>query len=126
MSDRVAHYKEGLRLFGERRYAEAIASYQRALEVSPDWPDALHALATARSKSGDHAAAIETIEKVIALTPGDAFAFTSLSIFLMRAGKIPEAEKAAAQARLLNWKEELKKNPKAPPPEGGFKVPGPS
>jgi hypothetical protein len=45
-----------------------------------------------------------------------------LSIFLQRMGKIPEAEAAAAKARMINWKEELKKNPNAPMPDGGFKV----
>ena len=56
------------------------------------------------------------------MTPDDPFVYTSLSIFLQRQGKIPEAEAAAAKARMLSWKEELKKNPNAPPPEGGFKV----
>ena len=48
--------------------------------------------------------------------PDDAFAYTSLSIFLQRKGLVPEAEKAAAKARMISWKEELKKNPNAPPP----------
>ena len=31
-------------------------------------------------------------------------------------GKIPEAETAQSKARMISWKEELKTNPKAPPP----------
>ena len=76
----------------------------------------LHALATAQSKLGRQEEAISTLQRVIELTPNDAFAFTSLSIFLQRQGKVPEAEAASAKARMLSWKEELKKNPNAPPP----------
>ncbi len=118
MSDRKTHYLAGLKLFGENQHEAAIAEYRRALELSPDWPEVLHALATACSKLGRHDEAIEVIQRVIALEPEDAFAYTSLSIFLQRKGLIPEAEKAAAKARMLSWKEELKKNPNAPPPSG--------
>jgi Flp pilus assembly protein TadD len=122
MSDAKSHYLAGLKLFGQNQFEEAIVEHQRALELKPDWPDVMNALATAQSKAGRHAEAVATIERAIELAPTDAFAFTSLSIFLQRLGKIPEAEAAAAKARLLNWKEELKKNPNAPAPEGGFKV----
>ncbi|MBL8861030.1 MAG: tetratricopeptide repeat protein [Planctomycetes bacterium] len=122
MSEAQTHYLAGLKHFGQNRFEDAIAEHQKALELKPDWPDVLNALATAQSKAGRHAEAVATIERAIELAPNDPFAFTSLSIFLQRLGKIPEAESAAAKARLLNWKEELKKNPNAPPPEGGFKV----
>ncbi len=122
MSDAKSHYMAGLKQFGQNHFEEAIAEHRKALELQPDWPDVLNALATAQSKAGRHAEAVATIERAIELAPTDAFAFTSLSIFLQRLGKIPEAESAAAKARMLNWKEELKKNPNAPEPEGGFKV----
>jgi len=122
MSDAKSHYLAGLKLFGQDRFEEAIAEHERALALKPDWADVLNALATAQSKAGRHADAVATIQHAIEIAPDDPFAFTSLSIFLQRLGKIPEAEAAAAKARMLNWKEELKKNPNAPPPEGGFKV----
>lgn len=124
MTDRKTHYLAGLKLYGAGRFAEAAEEYDKALELSPDWSDALHALATAYSKLGRHDEAIALIEKVIVLEPEDAFAFTSLSIFLQRKGLIPEAETAAAKARMISWKEELKRNPNAPPPSqpGGMNV----
>lgn len=122
MADAKTHYLAGLKQFGQNRFEEALVEYGAALELKPDWTDVLNALATAQSRLGRQDEAITTIQRAIALDPNDAFAFTSLSIFLQRAGKIPEAESAAAKARMLNWKEELKKNPNAPPPEGGFKV----
>ncbi len=124
MDERKTHYLAGLKRFGENQHEAAIVEYRRALELSPDWPEVLHALATACSKLGRHDEAIEVIQRVIALEPEDAFAYTSLSIFLQRKGLIPEAEKAAAKARMLSWKEELKRNPNAPPPSepGGMSV----
>jgi Flp pilus assembly protein TadD len=124
MSDAKTHYMSGLKLFGQNKHEESIAEYRLALAEKPDWADVLHAMATAQSKLGRHDEAIATLERVIELTPNDAFAFTSLSIFLQRQGKVPEAESAAAKARMLSWKEELKKNPNAPPPTtpGGMNV----
>lgn len=122
MSNAQTHYMKGLQLFGKNQFEEAIAEYTMALAEKPDWADVLNALATAQSKLGRHEEAVATVERAIALTPNDSFLFTSLSIFLQRLGKIPEAETAAAKARMISWKEELKKNPNAPPPEGGFKV----
>ena len=119
MNQPLEHYKQGLQLFGQGKHGEAIEQFRRALELRPDWLDALHALATAQSKSGDQEAALATVERVIQLDPEDPFAYTSQSIFLQRKGLIPEAEKAQAKARMASWKQELKKNPNAPPPDIG-------
>jgi len=124
MTDRKTHYLAGLKLFGQDRHAEAIEEYKQALELSPDWTEAMHALATAYSKLGRQDEAIEVVQRIIELEPEDAFAYTSLSIFLQRKGLIPEAEQAAAKARMISWKQELKNNPDAPPPAppGGMNV----
>jgi tetratricopeptide (TPR) repeat protein len=122
MAEAKDHYLSGLKLFGQNRFEDAIAEYGRALEQRPEWAEVLHALATAQSKLGNQEQAIATLERVIRLTPDDPFVYTSLSIFLQRQGKIPEAESAAAKARMLSWKEELKKNPNAPPPSGPMNV----
>ena len=122
MTDANTHYMTGLKLFGQNDFEASIGAYRRALEARPDWAEVLHALDTAQSKLGRQEEAIATLERVIELTPEDPFLFTSLSIFLQRAGKIQEAESAAAKARMLSWKEELKKNPNAPPPTGPMNV----
>jgi Flp pilus assembly protein TadD len=119
MTSALEHYKQGLTLFGAGRNADAIVAFRAALEGRPEWIDAMHALATAQSRLGDQDAALATIERVIELDPDDPFAYTSQSIFLQRKGLIPEAEKAQAKARMASWKQELKKNPNAPPPDTG-------
>jgi len=124
MADRKTHYLAGLKLFGQDKHAEAVEEYRKAIALSPDWLEALHALATAQSKLGDQDGALATIARVIELDPDDPFAYTSQSIFLQRKGLIPEAESAQAKARMASWKQELKKNPNAQPPDvgGGIKV----
>ena len=46
-----------------------------------------------------------------ALTPADPLAHTALSISLQTAGHVPEAEAAAARARVLEWKIQLQSPP---------------
>ncbi len=116
MAERVEHYKRGLKLFGEQKHVEAIAEYQKALALSPDWEDALHALAMAFSASGNHDEAITVGKRILELNPEDAFAHTSLSMFYQRKGMIDAAEAESAKARMASWKQELKKNPNAAPP----------
>ncbi len=117
MSDpKIEFYKQGMGHFGKGEYAPAIEAYKSALEFEPDWTDCLHALAMAQAKGGDLDTAIATAKRIVELTPDDHFANTSLSMFYMQQGKIEEAEKEGAIARMKAWKEELKTNPDAPPP----------
>ncbi len=46
-----------------------------------------------------------------ALTPNDPLAHTALSISLQHASHVPEAEAAAARARILEWKVQLQSPP---------------
>jgi Flp pilus assembly protein TadD len=117
-------YKKALGLFGEGKHAEAVAVYDEALELRPDWEEALHGKAMALYKAERLDEAVAVGQRIVELNPNDAFAHTSLSIFFQRKGMIEEAEKEAAKARMISWKEELKTNPDAPPPgpAGGMNV----
>lgn len=103
------HYDRGIDLFAEGKPAEAVAAYREALELDPGHVDALHGLAMACAEQGDLDGAIAAVTRATELAPDDPLGFTSLSMFLQRAGKIPEAEAAAAQARTREWKAELKR-----------------
>jgi tetratricopeptide (TPR) repeat protein len=124
MTTHVEHYKNGLKLFGEDKHAEAVEEYKKALELKPDWEDALHALAMAYMGAGLFDDAIATGKRILELNPDDAFAHTSLSMFYQRKGMIDEAEAESAKARMASWKQELKTNPNATPPgpAGGMDV----
>lgn len=113
---RQALYMEGLALFGNDRYDEAIAKYEEALEIDPEWTDAMHGKAMALMHLERYDDAIECGKRIVELDANDAFAHTSLSMFYQRKGLIDEAEAEGAKARLISWKEELKSNPDARPP----------
>jgi len=123
-TQRIEFYKEGNRLLGKGDVDGAIAAFGKALELQPEWTDCMLALATAYSNKGDQDKAIEIGKAIAKLDKDDAFVHTSLSIFYQRKGSIEEAEKEAAKARMISWKEELKTNPNAPPPAdpGGMNV----
>ena len=121
---KIAHYKRGNQFLSEQKYDDAIAAFDAALELDPDWTDCMLALATAYSNKGDNLKAIEIGTCLVELDPDDEFAHTSLSIFYMRNEQIDEAEQEQAKARMASWKKDLKTNPDAPPPAdaGGMNV----
>ena len=124
MGDANEHYKQGLALYGRQDLEGAIAEFQAALEARPDWEDALHGLAMAQMKAGKLDEALASTQRLVELAPEDPSYRTTLSMVYVRKGLIDEAEKAQAESRMLAWKQELEKNPNAPPPAdaGGMNV----
>lgn len=119
MSDAVEHYKRGMTLYGAGKNEEAIEAYRAALKERPEWSDCMQALGMAQMNCGQLDDALATLQRVVELAPEDPLAFTSLSMIWVRKENIEEAEKAQATARMLSWKQELKTNPDAPPPDPG-------
>lgn len=113
---RQSLYMEGLAHFGRNDWAAALAKYDEALAIDPEWTEAMHGKAMSLMHLERYDEAIEVGQRIVELDPGDAFAHTSLSMFYQRKGMIEEAEAEGAKARMISWKEELKKNPDAPPP----------
>lgn len=105
------HYDRGVDLFAEGKYDDAIAAYDAALALDPGFVDALHGLAMAHAERGDLDAAIAAAKRITEASADDPLGYTSLSMLYQRAGKIAEAEAAANQARVLEWKRELTKRP---------------
>jgi tetratricopeptide (TPR) repeat protein len=102
------HYYAGIDLFGEGKPAEAIAEYTRALELDPQFSDALHGLAQAYHAQQDFDRTIETARRILALDPEDILAWTTISRAYQRKGMVPEAEQAGNKARILGWKQQLR------------------
>jgi len=109
-------YLEGIQLFGQNKYDDAIAKYDEALAIDPEWTEAMHGKAMAFMGLERYDDAIEVGQRIVELDSNDAFAHTSLSMFFQRKGMIEEAEAEGAKARMISWKEELKTNPDARPP----------
>ena len=111
-------YLQGLSLYGQGKHADAIAAFESAFAADPKRAECLQALAMAQMHAGRLQDALASVLRLTEMTPGDPQAFTSLSMIYQRLDRIDDAEKAQATARMLSWKEELKTNPKAPPPAG--------
>ena len=86
----------------------AIPQLRRALELDPGQEAATHALIRALEDAGRIEEALALVNERIAVEPDDLLAHTRLSILLQRMGDIPAAEAAAARAKILGWKLQLK------------------
>jgi tetratricopeptide (TPR) repeat protein len=104
------HFYSGLDLYSEGKHEQAIAEYRKALEADPAYSDALHGLARIYQDLGRLDEAIEISQKLADLDPDDVLPHTSLSILYQKKGMIAEAEAEANKARVLGWKQQLKKN----------------
>ena len=87
---------------------QAIPVLQDALALDPQDNAATHALLRALEDTGRLDEALALTRDRIAADPDDALAHTRLSILLQRMGDIPAAEAAAARAKILGWKRQLK------------------
>jgi Flp pilus assembly protein TadD len=88
--------------------AGAIDSYRSAIAQDPNHLEAHHGLIRALRDAGRLEQSIGAALALTALTPDDPLAHTALSISLQQAGHIPEAEAAAARARIVEWKAQLR------------------
>ena len=101
-------YDEGLDLAFDGDYPAAILKYRAALEIDPEFADAMHGIAMAHAELEELDEAIAAAKQLCVITPDDILAHTSLSTFYMRKGMVPEAEEESAKARMLDWKRQLK------------------
>lgn len=86
----------------------AVESFRAAIAQDPDYYEAHHGLIRALRDAGQLEQSVGAALALTALTPDDPLAHTALSISLQQAGHIPEAETAAARARIVEWKAQLK------------------
>jgi tetratricopeptide (TPR) repeat protein len=112
MPDKEELYDQAIDAYAEDKFDEAIELYKRALEIDPNYGDAIHGMTMCHQAKGDLDAAIELTKKLIEQEPEDILAYTNLSMFYQKKGMVPEAEAAGAQARRLDWKRQLKEGKK--------------
>ena len=102
------HYYAALDLFAEGKQQQAIAEYEKCLQLDSCHSEALHGLARAYQDVNRLDDSIRISNRLVELDPDDILAHTSLSIAYQKKGMIPEAEAAANQARVLGWKKQLR------------------
>jgi len=104
------HYYSALDLMAEGQVEKAATEYQESLNADPTFTEAMHGLARALQDLERYDEAIAVAQRIAELDPDDVLAHTSLSVLYQKKGMIPEAEAEAAKARVLGWKQQLKKS----------------
>ncbi|HUV69206.1 MAG TPA: hypothetical protein VMW15_06050 [Terracidiphilus sp.] len=99
--------QRGMDLLAAGSAAEAAEAFRAAFAVDEACMEAHHGLVRALRDGGQLEQSVGAALALTALTPADPLAHTALSISLQAAGHVPEAEAAAARARVLEWKLQL-------------------
>jgi tetratricopeptide (TPR) repeat protein len=103
------HYYAALDLVAEGNDELAVEEYRKSLDADPGFTDALHGLSRALQNLDRLDEAIEVSKRISEIDPDDVLAHTSLSILYQKKGMVPEAEAEGNKARILGWKQQLKK-----------------
>jgi len=104
------HYYAALDLVAEGDDERAIDEYRKSIAADPNFTDALHGLSRALQNLNRLDEAIEVSRSISEIDPDDILAHTSLSILYQKKGLVPEAEAEGNKARVLGWKQQLKKS----------------
>ena len=107
--------QQGMDLLAEGSPAEAAEAFRAAIALGESLGgppttahiEAHHGLIRALRDAGRLEQSIGAALALTALTPTDPLAHTALSISLQHAGHVPQAEAAAAKARVMEWKQQL-------------------
>jgi len=103
------HYYAALDLFSDGEQEGALGEYRKAVEIDPSFTEAMHGLARTLQDLNRLEEAISVAKRIAEIDPDDVLAHTSLSVLYQKKGMIPEAEAEGNKARVLGWKQQLKK-----------------
>ena len=103
------HYYAALDLFSDGNYEGALQEYRKSIDSDPTFTEAMHGMARALQDLERYDEAIAVAQRIAELDPDDVLAHTSLSVLYQKKGMIPEAEAEGNKARILGWKQQLKK-----------------
>lgn len=103
------HYYAALDLVSDGNPEGALAEYDHSLAADPTFTEAMHGKARVLQDMNRLDEAIAVANRIAEIDPDDVLAHTSLSVLYQKKGMIPEAEAEGNKARVLGWKQQLKK-----------------
>jgi len=108
-ADAAAEYQVGQILTLQQKKSEATPHFDRAIELRPDFPEALIAAGKSRNDAKRYAEAVQLFERAVKLLPKSEGAHYNLMLAYRNAGRAADAERVKAEL------EKLQK-----PPDGEF------
>ncbi|MFC1525387.1 tetratricopeptide repeat protein [Candidatus Latescibacterota bacterium] len=100
--DERAHTLLGNHFFAQQEYELAIASYETALDVEPEFSQPYNQMGYAYRFQGDYGKAEEAFEKYIELIPDDPNPYDSYAELLMKMGRYEESIATYQKALLVD------------------------
>jgi tetratricopeptide (TPR) repeat protein len=100
----VAYNNRAIALHEQKRYAEALRDFDKAISMYPQYKDALYNRGTSRAEIGDKEGAIVDFTAAISLQPDFQLAWYNRGNSYAMLGKMEEAEKDYLEAVKLNPK----------------------
>jgi len=104
------HYYAAIDLVAAGDDESALEEYRKSIAADPHFTDALHGLSRSLQNLNRLDEAIEVSKSISEIDPDDVLAHTSLSILYQKKGMVPEAEAEGNKARILGWKQHLRKS----------------
>jgi Tfp pilus assembly protein PilF len=104
------YYDAALDLLADGEPERALKEYEKSLAADPTFTEAMHGMARALQDLSRFDEAIEVAKRITQIDPDDILAHTSLSVLYQKKGMVPEAEAEGNKARILGWKQQLKKS----------------
>jgi serine/threonine protein kinase/Tfp pilus assembly protein PilF len=90
--EKQSHYEIGDFFYAREKYPEAIAEYEKALALDPNFGSALNSGGYAYANTGNFEKAIRYFERYAAINPGQANPMDSIAELYFRMGKFDEAK----------------------------------
>jgi folate-binding protein YgfZ len=96
-------YYKGVKLFQEEKEKESIELLELCLEIFPGHSDAYESIGVILGRLGQFEKAIDYMDRLLAVEPESVMAHTNKSLYLMKLGRIEEAEEEKGHAAVKSF-----------------------
>lgn len=99
----------GFKHFQEKHYELALEAYQKALNINPNYTNALYNMSEVYLKMKEFDKAIEKLKRVVSLNPSDGGAYYQLAVAYYALNRFNEAIESYDKSQSLNFEPEQAK-----------------